>query len=390
MADDLSAPLGKKKPKRTFPGFSVDLARLPLGRITVGLLILALAVPLARVMLVDDPDGGRPVAEVPISIEINTNPLAERVGTSPGLTSDSQSAEPPALEQETPDAAPQDVTPTGQAEQPGFQPDEFGTLPDLSEQTQYGVIPRISQQGRTPFSAYARASIGPEAAGGKPLIAIIVTGLGLNEAGTLSAIAELPDNVTLAFAPHGRTLARTAAAARAGGHELLVEVPMEPFDYPNSDPGPRTLLTNQTARANLDHLTWVMAQIGGYVGLINYQGARFTSSAADLGPVMEELGARGLGFVDDGSSNRSLTRQLAQANQVPYSRASIRLDTNPSRPAILQALEQLEQTAARDGSALGVISALPVSISTLKSWAAGLEERGMELVPASALMKSGS
>ncbi len=390
MADDLSAPLGKKKPKRTLPKISIDFGRIPLGRIMVGLLIVALAVPVARIMLVDDPDGGRPVVEVPITSEINTNPLAGDVSTPPNDTPVILSADPPANGPEITSVDQQDLIPTEQAELPGHQPDEFGAIPDLSEQTQYGIVPRISQQGRTPFSAYARASIGPEAAGGKPLIAIIVTGMGLSEAGTLSAIAELPDNVTLAFAPHGRSLTRTAAAARAGGHELLLEVPMEPFDYPNSDPGPRTLLTNQSARANLDHLTWVMAQIGGYVGLINYQGARFTSSAADLGPVMEELGTRGLGFIDDGSSNRSLTRQLAVANQVPYARASIQLDTNPSRAAILQALKQLEEAATRDGSALGVVSALPISISTLKSWAAGLDERRMELVPASVLMKAGS
>ncbi len=388
MTNDLGAPLGKKKPKRTLPKISIDLARLPVGRIMVGLLIFVLAVPVARIILVDDPNGGRPVAEVPINSEININSLAGEVSAPPDAAPVVITTDPLLNGPEITSVDEQDLPLSDQTELPGHQPDEFGILPDLSEQTQYGVVPRISQQGRTPFSAYARASIGPEAAGRKPLIAIIITGMGLNEAGTLSAIAELPDNVTLAFAPHGRSLSRTAAVARAGGHELLLEVPMEPFDYPNSDPGPRTLLTNQPARANLDHLTWVMAQMGGYVGVINYQGARFTSSAADLGPVMEELGTRGLGFVDDGSSNRSLSRQLAMANQVPYARGSIQLDTNPSRTAILQAFKLLEDIARKEGSAVGIMSGLPSSISTLKSWAASLDEKRMELVPVSVLMKN--
>ena len=50
------------------------------------------------------------------------------------------------------------------------------------------------------------------------------------------------------------TLDRTTGAARAAGHELFLEVPLEPFDYPDNDPGPETLLTGQPPRANLDKL----------------------------------------------------------------------------------------------------------------------------------------
>ena len=32
--------------------------------------------------------------------------------------------------------------------------------------------------------------------------------------------------------------------ARAGGHEILLQVPMEPVGYPGTNPGPRTLLSD--------------------------------------------------------------------------------------------------------------------------------------------------
>jgi uncharacterized protein len=400
MSDELSAPLGKKKTKRKLPRFKFEPGRWPVARMLAGLVVLILLVPIVRVMLVNEPSGGRPAVEVPISSQINTNPVASEVSVP-------LQAQPGGISVEDPNASPQaNGLEADLAENNGPQitriddnllvpalpvahvADDTGIIADLGEQTQYGVIPRISAGGQTPFAAYARPSIGPEAAAGRSMIAIVVTGLGLSQSGTLSAIAELPDDVTLAFAPYGRTLDATVSVARTKGHELMLEVPMEPFDYPNSDPGPNTLLTNQPARKNLDNLNWVMARFGGYVGLINYQGARFTASAADLGPIMEELGTRGIGFLDDGSSNRSLTRQLALANGVPYGRASVQLDTNPSRAAILEALRKLEQTAADEGGAIGIISALPVSISTIKSWAAGLEDRQIVLVPASVLMKA--
>jgi len=131
----------------------------------------------------------------------------------------------------------------------------------------------------------------------------------------------------------------------------------------------------------------VMGSFGGYVGLINNMGARFTSSGADFGPMIEELGARGLGYLDDGSSNRSLAEQLAMANRVPFARAQLTLDVNPTRADILGQLTALEEQARSTGSAIGVISALPISISTLAEWTQTLESRGIELVPASTLMK---
>ena len=162
---------------------------------------------------------------------------------------------------------------------------------------------------------------------------------------------------------------------------------MEPFDYPNSDPGPHTLLTGVTARKNLDRLFWLMARTGGYMGMVNNMGARFTASANDMAPFMEELGTRGIAYLDDGSSNRSLSRQLAIANRVPFARASFVLDQNPSRSAILDQLQSLLETARQEGQAIGIVSALPISINTVISWVARLEDEGVELVPLSALMK---
>ena len=164
-------------------------------------------------------------------------------------------------------------------------------------------------------------------------------------------------------------------------------MPLDPFDYPDNDPGPDTLLTGQAPRDNMNKLFSVMGKFGGYAGLINNMGARFTSSGADFGPMMEELGARGLGYVDDGSSNRSLGQQLSSANKVPFARADLMLDANPTRTAILAQLAQLEESAQTNGAALGVISALPVSIAALAEWSNNLESRGFALVPASALMK---
>ena len=374
MTDDLTTPLTGRKRK------PAPRRGLPLARMVFGLLALLAAGFAARVLLVDDPDGGRPSQEVAITSTRNANAVANSVADGP-ITIEADPQQYPAAGTMT-----GVTTGAGGPSSVAGLPDMFGALPDLSEETAEGAIPRISASGLTPFAAYAHPAEAALASG-RPMIAIVVTGLGINEQGSLNAIDNLPSAMTLGFAPYGKALATTVAAARSAGHEVLLEVPLEPFDYPQNDPGPETLLTGEPARANLDKLFWLMARFGGYVGLLNNMGARFTASAADFSPVMEELGSRGLGYLDDGSSNRSLAPQLAQGNNVPFARADLMIDANPARASILAALASLEAKAVENGQAIGIVSALPISITAIAEWSRDLESRGILLVPASALMK---
>jgi uncharacterized protein len=393
MADsntsDLSAPLLSRRARAAQQRAQrssrhAGQRHLPVARLAIGgILVLAAAVGL-RILLVDTPDGGRPAAEVAINSTRNANPVAGEIGARSIIEI---GPEMPAGEI-APASIAQGAVAAGRfIDEASTGPDEFGNIASLVEETEYGPLPRIGANGQTPFAAYARPSVGATAAGGKPRIAIVVTGLGINMGGTLDAVAKLPDNVTLAFAPYGRDLGRTVGAARAEGHEIFLEVPLEPFDYPDNDPGPDTLLTGQAPRDNMQKLYRVMGKFGGYAGVMNNMGARFTASGADFGPFMEELGTRGLGYLDDGSSARSLASHLAAANHVPFAKAELTLDANPARAPILARLAELEAIAQRKGSAVGLITALPVSIDTVAEWAAGLEERGIMIVPASALMR---
>src|SRR5262249_43328372 len=146
-----------------------------------------------------------------------------------------------------------------------------------------------------------------------PRIAIVVSGLGIGADATNEALGKLPGAVSLAFVPYDGNLAEFAARARSTGHEILLQVPMEPFDYPDNDPGPQTLLTSLDAAANIDRLQWAMSRLQGYVGIVNFMGGRFTAAETALAPVLREAGKRGLLYFDDGSSQRSLAGQIAGA-----------------------------------------------------------------------------
>jgi polysaccharide deacetylase 2 family uncharacterized protein YibQ len=191
----------------------------------------------------------------------------------------------------------------------------------------------------------------------------------------------LPGPISLAFTPYGQESASAAQRARETGHEVLLQVPMEPFDYPDNDPGPQTLLTSLTAEQNTDRLYWLMSRFSGFVGIANFMGARFTATEAALAPMLREAAKRGLVYFDDGASSRSLASQIAGANSMPFAKADVVLDAVPTQAEIAKAFTRLEAAARANGTAVGVASALPISVERIAQWAKAAEGRGFVLVP---------
>ena len=266
-------------------------------------------------------------------------------------------------------------------------PVRLAVAPDkrLVERSRHGVLPKVGADGSRPADVYARpAPVLPPKTLGR--VAIVISGLGLSQASTSDSIVRLPPDVTLAFAPYGAELERQVARAREDGHEVLLQAPMEPFDYPDNDPGPHTLTSGAQPSENLDKLFWVMSRFSGYVGLMNHMGAKFTSSEQALTPVLKELAARGLIVLDDGSSARSLVPAVAGSLKLPAARADAVVDASPKASAIDDQLARLESIARERGVAIGVASALPVSIERIAQWAKTLQARGLVLAPLSAVV----
>jgi uncharacterized protein len=262
-----------------------------------------------------------------------------------------------------------------------------GINPRLLEQSRHGMLP-IAADGLKPSTVYAGGNeILRARASTMPAIAIVIHGLGVGAAKTNDAIVKLPGAVTLAFTPYGAEPAKLVERARSQGHEVLLQVPMEPFDYPDNDPGPQTLLTSVNAEQNLDRLYWHLSRFQGYAGLANFMGSRFVATDAAMQPVVREAAKRGLAWFDDGAAPRSLAGQIAQSQAMPFAKADLTIDTVPTAVEIDRALAQLETLARQRGVAVGVASALPISIDRIGSWTKVLEGRGILLVPLTTAMQ---
>jgi polysaccharide deacetylase 2 family uncharacterized protein YibQ len=257
--------------------------------------------------------------------------------------------------------------------------------PALIENTALGPLPKIAADGRRPMVAYA-PPFNP--ADKRPRIALVVTGLGISQSETADAIKNLPASVTVAVSPYAPSPQTIVDEARGKGHEVLIEVPMEPFDFPDSDPGPRTLMASASKSEIEQRLVWTLTRSTGYAGAVNAQGGRFLSDAAALQHVIAFLAKRGILWVDVSSAETSATAGVIARLKAPGISGAMRIDAIQMPEAIDEKLLDLEALARQQGWAVGVASAYPVSIARIAAWAQKAQRRGLALAPATAVATS--
>ncbi|GIU66813.1 divergent polysaccharide deacetylase family protein [Candidatus Phycosocius spiralis] len=263
---------------------------------------------------------------------------------------------------------------------PASAPLNQAPAPGMHQQSVGGLIPIIGPGNRTVFDVYKK----PFSATEKPKVALVVGGLGLNARITQRAIDDLPSEVTLSFVASASNLQGWIDRARAKGHEVLIEIPMEPFDYPDNDPGPNTLLTTASADENQRKLTYLLSRAAGYYGVTHYLGAKFATATDPTTKFMRELKSRGIAFIGDGSSAQ--LGVAATAAGLRTVQADRLIDQRPSSEDIAAQLGALEAMAAQKKSALGFGVAYSVTIDQIGRWAKDLPRRGLILAPASALI----
>jgi polysaccharide deacetylase 2 family uncharacterized protein YibQ len=276
-------------------------------------------------------------------------------------------------------------SPETAAGRPAVSPLPRAPFTGMTESGPNGPLPIIAANGRTPGQAYARPFTRQT---DRPMVAVVIGGLGFNARATTQAIDELPPEVTLSFVPYANDLQTWIDRARARGHEVMLELPMEPFDPDADDTGPQTLLATASAQQNVSRLEQLLSRGTGYFGVTNYQGARFATSAQASTPVVQALRRRGLVFISSGIGQRTALSAEAQRAGLPSMAADRIIDVRREADAIDDQLLNLEALALQNQSAIGAGFAYPVTIEQVGRWANDVASRGYQLAPASAVLNA--
>jgi len=255
--------------------------------------------------------------------------------------------------------------------------------PELIEETEQGLLPKVDGAGRQPWRVYSRPF---NALDKRKRIAVVMLQMGLSPKQTQNAINDLPGAVTLGFAPYARGLEDWIKQARDSGHEVLIGLPMEPREYPSNDPGPNGLLTRNTVEENVKRLNWTLSRVTGYVGVFNLMGAKFTANRKALTPVFKQLGARGLLMLDTRASAFTLSGAVAQEVGLPFALMDSSPDSEPNRGAIDRELAKVIETAEKKGRAVAILKPYPITLLRLKRWIKRLDAKKLILAPLSAVV----
>ncbi len=253
----------------------------------------------------------------------------------------------------------------------------------LTRDATFGPVPQ--RGSRTILSAYKRPFT---AQSGKAPVSVIIGGMGVNRALTQQAIDQLPPEVTLSFAAHAAGLQDWIDSARAAGHEVMIELPMEDTVYDPSSPGARnTLRLNPSDRQLERNLDWLLSRGQGYFGVTNFNGEAYLQRADAAAPLIDALATTGAGFITDGAFDVPTVDALAKTVGQPFKAGHGLIDPDPI-PAVIKARLDNLARAATDGShPVGVGFAYAETITATRDWIAELDARGLQLAPASASLK---
>lgn len=255
--------------------------------------------------------------------------------------------------------------------------------PDLAKRGSLGILPILGKDGRASWQAYAHPfKVQAPLPANAPRISVIIGGLGMNPDATDAAILKLPPEVTLAFSPYSPRLDELVKKARAHGHEVLLELPLEPENFPSQDPGPLGLLTILPQIDNLTRLETILGKTTGYVGLLGRMGGKFGASPLHMRPLLEALSKYGLMYVHTASPKGLGDMRGISA---PVVQNIVMVDDRPFREAFDARLSYLVTVAKQRGTAIGVTNPSPLAYDRLLVWMAALQAQGVVFAPVSAV-----
>lgn len=217
---------------------------------------------------------------------------------------------------------------------------------------------------------------------GAAVAAIVITDLGLDPDNLKLARELFPKEVTFALSPQTPHLNQVIQDLRSEGREVIMMVPMEPLDYPSSDPGPNSLLTSLNPEDNLVRLREFLKDTQGIIGVTNYMGDAFVRSIEHIRPFLTYLKSQGYLIIDTTYSEKSEILPLATELQMtPILVKAQDFEDLSSKKTKEAGLSNIERLAKRDMKVVAYSTSYPTDITTISDWTKGLNEKGITLVP---------
>ena len=252
----------------------------------------------------------------------------------------------------------------------------------MVEKSPQGSLPKKGKDGES-REYYARPFDMPKPK--KPLISVLVLGIGTNRESSEQAF-KLPMDITLAVNPYAESASVWTESSRNLGHETWLMLPAQPVDFPASDPGPMAVLNDLSLEDNLLRLNQTMATALGYAGLVVPPNTVLGNKKSTFTNLANNMSKRGLAVLSVEAPGEIDNTKLLRESDFGLIADAI-ADKVLRESAIKSRLKSIEDIARKNGRALVVINAYPLSIRLIDEWTKELQNKGFVLAPATALLQ---
>ena len=220
-----------------------------------------------------------------------------------------------------------------------------------------------------------------------PRVAIVIDDLGCSKKRARELI-NLEAPITLSFFPLSRNSRKLAKEAFEKGKEVILHMPMEPYGFPETNPGKGALLMSMTEKELRGQIHGNLETIPYIKGVNNHMGSRFMEDDRRVGILIKELKARNLFFLDSRTTSKTVGYRIAKKLGIKTGQRDVFLDNNYNDEAeIRKNILKLAEIAKNEGKAVGIGHPYPCTIKSLREMIPKLKKRGIEVVPLSHIMK---
>jgi hypothetical protein len=207
-----------------------------------------------------------------------------------------------------------------------------------------------------------------------PKIAIVIDDLGYDPY-ILKELSQIDLPLTLSVLPSAPYEKEVIALAKSKGWDLLIHLPMEPKNYPDSNPGPNALFIRMSDEQVSEMVDKFLNELPEAKGVNNHMGSAFTENEDKMSAVMSEIKKRKLFYIDSRTTSQTVAFRVAKKMGVPTASRSVFLDNDLSPEAIQLQVERLLTIAKHSSQAVGIGHPHHETIDALKHYLSDLQDQ---------------
>lgn len=199
-------------------------------------------------------------------------------------------------------------------------------------------------------------------------LAVLITEVGPMK-DNLEKAMTLPKEVTFAFSPYTDDLQKKIDATVKTGHMVLLNLMMQPTNFPMRDSGPLSIQVNYDENQNIGRFDKTTKLATRYSGLLSSTDEMVTSKIDKFSPLLKKVSERGMFIGYYKGTNNMNVENDAKPLAADIFGVDYLVDADPSRDEMENVLNQVkEDLVVKKKRVVIAIRAYPNSIDVMNEW----------------------